>query len=63
MRLVVDDVLCVGHGVCADVAPELFEVGADGLARVLVDDVTPEHLANAELAMRRCPAEAITLVR
>jgi len=31
-RIVIDRSLCSGYGTCADLAPELFEIGADGVA-------------------------------
>ncbi|HVB01869.1 MAG TPA: ferredoxin [Acidimicrobiales bacterium] len=61
MRLVVDGVLCAGHAVCEEVAPDLFEVGSDGIARVLVEVVPTEAFERARLAVLRCPAEAIRL--
>jgi len=61
MRLVVDEVLCAGHAVCEEVAPDLFEVGSDGIARVRVEVVPTEAFERARLAVLRCPAEAIRL--
>ena len=61
MRLVVDEVLCAGHAVCEEVAPDLFEVNSDGIAQVLVDVVPTAALERARLAVLRCPAEAIRL--
>ena len=63
MRVVVDEILCAGHGVCEEAAPQLFSVGEDGIARVLIDEFGEELKAQAILAVQRCPAEAITLVR
>jgi ferredoxin len=31
-RIVIDRGLCSGYGTCADLAPELFELAADGVA-------------------------------
>lgn len=62
MKVVVDEVLCAGHGVCEEVAPQLFSVGSDGIARVLLDEFGEEHLEAAKLAILRCPAEAISLI-
>ena len=31
-RIVIDRGLCSGYGTCAELAPELFEIGADGVA-------------------------------
>ena len=62
MKVIVDAILCAGHGVCEEVAPELFEVGADGIAQVLLNEFGEEHREKAALAVLRCPAEAIALV-
>ncbi|HVB05795.1 MAG TPA: ferredoxin [Acidimicrobiales bacterium] len=61
MRLVVDEVICVGHAICEDVAPDLFRVDEHGIAHVLVDPVPDGRIEAARTAMLRCPAEAITL--
>jgi ferredoxin len=31
-RIVIDGALCSGFGTCAELAPELFDVGPDGVA-------------------------------
>ena len=31
-RIVIDRGLCSGYGTCAELAPELFELGGDGVA-------------------------------
>jgi ferredoxin len=31
-RIVIDRGLCSGYGTCAELAPELFEIGPDGVA-------------------------------
>jgi ferredoxin len=52
---------CTGNGVCARVAPEIFTVDADGNSDVIVDEV-PENLKlKAQLAMRQCPTQAISV--
>ena len=62
MRVVVDRNLCEGNGVCADVAPELFVVGDDDLARVLIEHPGEELRGKLEEAVRRCPRQALKLV-
>lgn len=60
MRLVITDA-CVGHGVCETLAPDLFEVGDDGVSHVLVDKVPVGREEAAGTAVRSCPALAIEL--
>ena len=62
MKVAVDKDLCVGHGRCYDVAPELFEDDEDGYAIVRGDGVVPHERAEAaRLAVRLCPERAVTL--
>ena len=44
MKARVDPDLCIGCGICPDVAPEVFEMGTDDKAHTKVDPV-PEDLA------------------
>lgn len=62
MRVIVDEQLCQGHAQCEDVAPELFRVGDDAIARVLIERPGEDLRAKAEEAVRLCPAEAISIV-
>ncbi|MFJ6697715.1 NADH-ubiquinone oxidoreductase-F iron-sulfur binding region domain-containing protein [Streptomyces sp. NPDC091272] len=60
-NLAVDWTLCQGHGLCADVVPELIRLGPDGYP-VLADASVPLHLASrAQRAVRRCPALALRI--
>ena len=61
MRVVVDLDLCEGNAVCSAVAPEVFVVGEDDLARVKVDQVPETLRAKVETAVRRCPRQALSL--
>ena len=61
MRVVVDLELCEGNAVCSHVAPEIFVVGDDDLARVKVDPVPEALRAKVETAVRRCPRQALAL--
>jgi ferredoxin len=54
--------LCVGHGRCYDVAPELFEDDEEGYAVVRGDGSVPPGQADAaRLAVRLCPERAVTV--
>jgi ferredoxin len=61
MRVVVDLDLCEGNAVCSNVAPEVFVVGEDDLARVKIDPVPDALRAKVETAVRRCPRQALSL--
>ena len=46
---------CIGCGACTAVAPDVFEIGDDGLAVV----VSEEYIDGAKEAAESCPVEAI----
>ena len=46
---------CIGCGACTAVAPDVFEIGDDGLAVV----VSEENIDGAKEAAESCPVEAI----
>lgn len=50
---------CAGTGQCVVVAPNIFELDADGLSTVIADMDTPERLEAARTAARLCPMAAI----
>jgi ferredoxin len=57
-RIHIDRSLCSGFGSCAELAPQAFEVGPDGIATVLVGETdNPEVLE----AAGTCPMGAITV--
>jgi ferredoxin len=60
-RARVDPEMCVGTGMCEASAPDLFEVGDDGISHVLRDDVPPERVAAAREAAENCPTRALTV--
>jgi len=62
MRIEVDPALCEGNAVCMKVAPEVFEVRDDDKAYVLVSPVPEALRAKVEVAVRRCPRRAISIV-
>lgn len=60
-KIFVDWTLCRGHGLCADLLPEVFELGADGFPTVAQAPVPAYAEAKALRAVRRCPALALRL--
>ena len=56
---VIDRDLCTGCGACVDIAPDVFEVGDDDIARVKNPKGASE--ATIQEAVESCPSEAISL--
>ena len=61
VRAQVDAEVCVGTGMCEATAPDLFEVGDDGISHVLRPDVPPDRVAAAREAAENCPTRALTV--
>jgi ferredoxin len=62
MNLQIDPIACTGHGLCADLLPELIELDEWGYP-IIADSVPPELAAHARRAVSSCPALALRLVR
>jgi ferredoxin len=61
MKVVVDLSVCNLHGLCMETAPEVFEIGDDGVLQVLIE-TPPEGLrAKVDRAVRECPTGAISI--
>jgi ferredoxin len=58
-RIQIDRSLCSGFGVCAELAPEVIEVGKDGLAAARVGSTADATVLEAAAA---CPMAAITVI-
>jgi ferredoxin len=58
-RVVVDRSLCSGFGVCADLAPGLFELDRTGLAALRAGTTDDPDVLEVAAA---CPMGAITVV-
>ena len=61
MRITIDELLCEGHALCMGIAPDIFEVGDDDMARVLMDDVPESRRDDVNNAVRSCPKQAISV--
>lgn len=62
MHVQVDDNLCQGYGVCAQIAPEIFELDDDGYAVVPAGTPVPEGMEEkVREAATACPAVAILI--
>lgn len=63
MKVQVDSTKCDAYGLCADVAPQVFELDDFGYAAVRGDGVVQDEAkAPAEEAIRACPVQAIRLL-
>jgi sterol 14-demethylase len=61
MRVVVDRVLCQGHGVCESEAETVFSVSKKGELTVL-DETPPDSLRpQVEQAVKFCPTHALKI--
>jgi ferredoxin len=58
-RIIIDRDLCSGFGACADLDPDTFAMGDDGIAVVLAETT---GRAEAAEAARACPMAAIRVV-
>ena len=61
MRVVVDYDLCESNALCMAAAPEVFEVRDDDFLYVLQENPPEELRSKVELAVQRCPKQAIKL--
>ena len=61
MRVEVDRDLCESNAVCVGIAPDIFDLGDDDLARVLVDEVPQGREDGVREAVGLCPEIALKL--
>ncbi|HTZ91008.1 MAG TPA: ferredoxin [Streptosporangiaceae bacterium] len=62
LNLQIDPIACTGHGLCADLLPELIELDEWGYP-IIGGAVPPDLAAHARRAVNACPALALRLVR
>ncbi|MEV6832253.1 ferredoxin [Amycolatopsis sp. NPDC051102] len=61
MKVTVDPIGCRGHGLCADLLPELVGLDEWGYPVVARSPVPAELVADARRAAAACPALALRL--
>ena len=61
MRVEVDRDLCESNAVCVGIAPDIFDLGDDDLARALVDEVPQGRVDEVREAVGLCPKIALKL--
>jgi ferredoxin len=65
VKLAVDRDICMGHGRCYRIAPDLLTYDDEGYATIRDDtgDIPADQYELAEEAEGTCPEGAITLIR
>ena len=61
MKIVVDWDLCLGSGMCAGIAPDLFELDSEGSMSVRIETPSDDYRTSLETAAACCPVEAISV--
>jgi ferredoxin len=59
MKIVADRERCEGHGLCADTAPEVYELDDDAIVVLLHESIPPALERKAEGGARVCPVAAL----
>ena len=60
-KVLVDLNVCDLHGICVEAAPEVFEMGDDGVLRILNETPGEGLRAKVDAAVRECPTGAISI--
>jgi len=61
MKASVSRELCIGCGLCAEICPEVFAMGEDMIAVVIVEESPASAQDTVQDAATACPVEAIQL--
>lgn len=61
MKAYVDPEVCIGCGLCAGIAPDVFQMNDEGKAEAYAD-FTEDQLPDVQDAIDQCPVSAISLV-
>jgi ferredoxin len=60
VKVVVDEELCIGSGLCTDICPEVFELNG-GVSTVRSDVVPPKYEEACLAAAEGCPTGALSV--
>jgi ferredoxin len=63
MQIEVNLSQCEGHGLCAQAAPNVYEIDDEGQVRLLVDEIGQRLEADAEAGAGVCPVRALIVHR
>jgi ferredoxin len=59
VHIVADRKRCEGHGICAALAPEVYDLDDDAMVVVRYDPVPPDLVGMAEAGATVCPVAAL----
>jgi ferredoxin len=59
----VDPRLCEGHGICMELAPDVFDLGDDDIANVTDEHPDERFRAKVAAAAAACPRQAIVVTQ
>ena len=62
MKVVVDSDTCLGCGICESIAPDIFTLGDEIYAKVIMNPVPEQMRDIVEEAVSECPEEAIIII-
>lgn len=60
-HVAINDDQCRGHGRCALISSDVFDLDDNGQGRVLLESVPPELVGEVREAVMGCPEDAINL--
>jgi len=60
MKAIVDQETCIGCGVCAQVAPEIYEMQGDKAVSI-ADEIAEDKIGSAKEGAEQCPVDAISV--
>ena len=60
MKAMIDE-SCTGCGLCPQICPEVFQMGDDGYAKVIVHEIPQASIDSAREAEESCPVTAIII--
>lgn len=61
MKIVVDYTKCSSIGLCEAGAPDIFQIGPDGVLTILMDDIPEDRSIDLEQACENCPTQALSI--
>ena len=63
MKVMADDMVCEGIGMCESMAPDVFEVGDNGTVDVLDETPDDDRADEIKAAVESCPVSALRLAQ